>query len=153
MNYDIICGVPYTALPIATIVSVKTGIPMVMRRKEAKDYGTKKLIEGSFKSGDKCLIVEDVVTSGSSVLETVKDLVDSGIKCTDAIVLLNREQGGQKILEENGVKMHALLSMTQLMEILKNEKCIDDATVEKVTNYISTAKVDAAVLKEGKESE
>lgn len=151
-NYDIICGVPYTALPIATIVSVKTGIPMVMRRKEAKDYGTKKLIEGSFKPGDKCLIVEDVVTSGSSVLETVKDLVDSDIKCSDAVVLLNREQGGEKILEENGVRMHSLLSMTELMDILRRENCIDDATVEKVRNYISSTKVDAAVLKENKKS-
>lgn len=126
---------------------------MVMRRKEAKDYGTKKLIEGSFKSGDKCLIVEDVVTSGSSILETVKDLTDSGIKCTDAIVLLNREQGGQQILEENGVRMHALLSMTELMDILRKENFIDDAMVEKVRVYISTAKVDSSALKENKKSE
>ncbi|KAJ8970244.1 hypothetical protein NQ317_017606 [Molorchus minor] len=97
-NINILCGVPYTALPIATVVSIKTCIPMVMRRKEAKDYGTKKLIEGDYKDGDNCLIVEDVVTSGSSILETVRDLEDIGIKCSDAIVLLNREQGGAKIL-------------------------------------------------------
>lgn len=147
-EFDIVCGVPYTALPIATSFSVKTGVPMVMRRKEAKDYGTKKLIEGSFKENDRCLIVEDVVTSGSSILETVSDLVQSGIKCSQAVVLLNREQGGEKFLKERGITMHALLSLTQLMQILKDARCVDEEMVAKVREYLKNSQVDASVFKQ-----
>lgn len=79
VEFKHLCGVPYTALPIATILSVRGNYPMLIRRKEAKAYGTKKLIEGKYDAGDVCLIIEDVVTSGLSVMETVNDLRNEGI--------------------------------------------------------------------------
>lgn len=144
-NSKLICGVPYTALPIATVISMKQSKPMVMRRKEKKDYGTKKLIEGVFNDGDTCLIIEDVVTSGSSILETVKDLTDSGMKCTNAIVLLNREQGGESILSQNGIKMNALLSLTELIDILVDNKHISVEIKQLVHNYIKEAQVNSSI--------
>ncbi len=72
VEYEIICGVPYGAISLATGVSFKTGMPMVFKRKDAKAHGTKKLVEGVYKQEDRCLVVDDVITSGISILETVE---------------------------------------------------------------------------------
>ncbi|XP_068631662.1 uridine 5'-monophosphate synthase [Battus philenor] len=135
-NYDHLCGVPYTALPIATLLSVKTKKSMLMRRKEAKAYGTKKLIEGHFKANEKCFIVEDVVTSGSSVLETVKDLRNEGLVAEEAVIILDREQGGKQNLEINDVKMTSLFTMSNLIGILVKNNCITQQIGDKVIDYL-----------------
>ncbi|CAF4923405.1 unnamed protein product [Pieris macdunnoughi] len=139
-QFDHVCGVPYTALPIATLLSVKVKKSMLMRRKEAKSYGTKKLIEGHYKVGEKCLIIEDVVTSGSSVMETVTDLRKEGLKADEAIIILDREQGGRQNLEANDVKMKALLTMSKLIEILVENNKINKATANDVKNYLQNVK-------------
>lgn len=73
LESQILCGVPYTALPLATLVATKLGQNMVIRRKEAKAYGLKNLIEGvkDGMAGQKCLVIEDLISSGASIVETV----------------------------------------------------------------------------------
>lgn len=131
-----ICGVPYTALPIATAISLDSKIPMLMRRKEAKSYGTKKMIEGIYKMGDTPIIIEDIITSGSSILEVVKDLKNEGLNVTTALVVLDREQGGRKNLENAGITVKSLFTITQLMDYLYEAGKLSQESVATVKNYI-----------------
>lgn len=135
-NISQICGVPYTALPLATLISVDSNIPMLMKRKEAKAYGTMKLLEGSFVKEDNCVIIEDVVTSGSSIIETVQTLRKEGLKVTDAFVVIDREQGGKKNIEAHGINMRSLYSITTILAYLLESNKITPKVVKSVTDYL-----------------
>ncbi|XP_060555901.1 uncharacterized protein LOC132716609 [Ruditapes philippinarum] len=137
-----ICGVPYTALPIASVMSVDNNVPMLIRRREAKDYGTKKMIEGKYEKGDVCLVVEDVVTSGSSVYETVELLNEYGLQVKDAVVLLEREQGGTERLKKDGVNLHSVITMTQLVRVLKKHGKIDEKMFDSVLKFVAENRFD-----------
>ena len=141
INFDLLCGVPYTALPFATVMSAEHDKPMVMRRKEVKGYGTRKAIEGYFENGQNCLIVEDLITSGSSVFETIEPLEHEGLKITDIVVLVDREQGGKKHIEGKGYNLHSVLTISQVLETLEVEEKLDSEMVSKVKEFITSNQV------------
>jgi uridine monophosphate synthetase len=136
LSFAQLCGVPYTALPIATCVSTKYDVPMMIKRKEAKSYGTKKLIEGKFEKNTVCLVIEDVVTTGSSVLETVRDLATVEVLVHDAIVLLDRCQGGRETLADKGIKLHSVFTLKEVLAILEETGKLDKIMVERVNAFI-----------------
>lgn len=144
LKFDHVCGVPYTALPLATVISVHAGLPMLIRRKEAKDYGTRKIIEGKFNEGDTSIIIEDVVTTGSSIMDTVHDLQTEGVKVTDTIVVVDREQGGGTNLEAKGVKMHSLMTLSQVIEYLHEAGKIGEETVAEIKKYLKDNQMDTS---------
>ncbi|MPS72071.1 MAG: orotate phosphoribosyltransferase [Chryseobacterium sp.] len=136
-NFDIICGVPYAALPMATAMSLQSYIPLIIKRKEAKSYGTKKLIEGIYEKGQNCLLVEDVITSGKSLVETIDEVENEGIKVSDIVVVLDREQGGKEKLEEKGYKVHSLFNISDVVEILREVNYIDDEEVARIRDFVN----------------
>ena len=138
-----ICGVPYTALPIATHYSIKHSIPMVLRRKEAKNYGTKKLLEGIFKPGEECLIVEDVVTTGSSVAETAEVLRSEGLVVKDAIVFIDRQQGATETLAKTGIRVISLITMEDIVDYVSSSSTFKLPTeqLKILQDFVSLKKV------------
>ena len=136
LSYDLICGVPYAAVPIASALSLKHNIPMIMARKEMKNYGTKKMVEGVFQKNQTCLIIDDLITSGTSILETIESLDQEGLKIRDTAVVINREQGGKEKLEEKGYFIHCLFGMSDLLQTLKQTGKIDSATFDTVIKFI-----------------
>ena len=138
---DLICGVPYAALPMATVMSLLSEIPLIMKRKEAKGYGTKKLIEGIYKQGQSCLLVEDVITSGKSLLETIAEVEKEGLKVSDIVVVLDRQQGGKELLEQKGYRVHTLFTITEVVKILHEAGEIDDEQVAKIHDFLAGKQV------------
>lgn len=137
LKFDVVAGIPYTALPIATAISISEDWPMVYARKEVKDYGTKKKIEGVFNKGDTALIIDDLITDGASKFETIEPFEASDLKITDFIILIDREQGGSKKLEEKGYKMHSVIGINELLDILKEEGKIDEGKYKKSKDFIA----------------
>lgn len=134
-QFDLICGVPYTALPIATCLSLEHGIPMVMRRKEKKDYGTKQMIEGVFTDNQRCIIIEDLVTTGSSILETAKDLENEKLIITDVVAFLDREQGGKATLEKQ-YRLHTITTLSGLLDILLKSNLLNSTERHLIERFL-----------------
>ncbi len=136
-NFDIICGVPYAALPMATAMSLESYLPLIIKRKEAKSYGTKKLIEGIFEKGQNCLLVEDVITSGKSLFETIPEIENEGITVSDIVVVLDRQQGGKELLESKGYRVHTLFTISEVCKLLQEEGLLLDEEVERINDFLA----------------
>lgn len=142
--YDRLCGVPYTALPFATAVSLDTAKGMLIKRKEAKGYGLKKMIEGSFEKHMKVVVVEDLVTSGGSVMDTVEGLGAEGLKVETAVAVLDREQGGVAALKAKGVELRTAFGMTDMIHCLLAESKIDQEMADKVLEFVKDNQIELA---------
>jgi len=113
---DRIAGVVLGSVPLAAALSMATGIPYVMVRKEKKDHGTQKLIEGDLLPGESVLVVEDVVTTAGSSMKAVETLRENGANVISLISVIDRESGGRENLAGMGVELFALVKGSELVK-------------------------------------
>lgn len=112
---DKIAGVVLGSIPLAAALSLATGIPYVMVRKEKKDHGTGKLIEGDLMEGEKVLVVEDVITTAGSSIKAIETLRSEGADVIGVISVIDREGGGKENLEQIGVNLRSLVRGSELL--------------------------------------
>lgn len=115
-DIDKIAGPALGAVPIAVASSLNTEIPLLMIRKERKGYGTSKQIEGELNAGDNVIVVEDVTTTGSSLLKAIKVIKDNGGIVKRAFVVVDREEGAIDAFKNEGIKLEPLISVSEFFK-------------------------------------
>jgi uridine monophosphate synthetase len=140
----IVCGVPYGGIPIATHVSSIINSPLIMPRKEEKTYGKCKRIEGEFKPGDKIIVIEDVVTTGNSLLETCQILESEGLVVSCIVVVLDRLTNGIQNIQKKGYNVITLFDIKDILNYLYNSfRYPQKSFVKQIINQFSPAQLSA----------
>jgi orotate phosphoribosyltransferase len=114
-----LAGPALGAVALAASASLTSGLPFIIVRGEAKEYGTANRIEGPFEPGELVCLVEDVVTTGGALTESVSALRDEGLVVRNAVCVVDREEGGSDALARLGVRLRPLFRAVDLLELRK----------------------------------
>ncbi len=133
---DKILGVPTAGVPFATVVSQKLSLPLIYYRQARKEHGVRKKVEGTLERNDRVLIVDDLITTGESVIEAAEVVRDQGGVVNELVVLLDREQGGQQRLRSSRIEPHVLFKISNAMTWLHQVGLISDEIYQMVRQYI-----------------
>ena len=107
-------GLEMGGIPIATALSLQTGLPVVFVRKQAKEYGTCKLAEGTDIAGKKLCVIEDVITTGGQVILSTNDLRGFGAEVQHVLCVIERGENSKEILGKEGLTLSSLFTMAEL---------------------------------------
>src|SRR5213080_517631 len=128
-----IAGIPTGGLPWASVLAYNLSKPLVYVRKEVKHHGREKMVEGLLAPGDRVLLVDDVITTGHNVLAALQTLRAEGGVIEDALVLVDREEGGRARLLKEGVTLHSVTRISELAQSLLDMDAISQSQFEELT--------------------
>ena len=135
-SFDRIAGIPIAGIPFASLIAYKLKKPFLYIRKGVRLHGRKKRIEGILTPGDHVLLIDDLITTGLSLIEAKKVIEAEGGVTTDAVVLLDREEKGREKLDKNGIKLHALLKISEIANRLHEIGAIDEVQLKTILKQI-----------------
>ena len=131
-GFDRIAGIPTAGISFASIASYHLGKPFLYVRSTERQHGRGRWVEGVLLLGDRVLLMDDLITKGGSIVKSAEAVRAEGGVVTDAVVLLNREENGEANLAENGIKLHYMLTTSELAQ----ELCDMDAITEEQLDTI-----------------
>lgn len=124
LDFNLLAAMPLAGLPIGTAVSLQMNMPLIYPRQTLKAYGTGKQIEGVWQVGQSAVAIDDLITSGDSLLQGIAALKESGLQVSDAVVLVDRQQGGRETMRLKGYTLHSAITLSQMLRILEKKERI-----------------------------
>lgn len=135
-NFERIAGIPIAGIPFASLIAYNLQKPFLYVRRGERLHGRQRRVEGVLVPGDRVLLVDDLVTTGLSLKKATKAIVAEGGVVTDTVVLLDREEGGKEKLERSGIKLHAILKISEIARRLCEIEAIDDEQLKTILRQI-----------------
>ena len=136
--YDRLGGIPAAALPLATAVALNLKKPLVWPRMPVKEHGTGNRVEGSFRRGEKVLLLDDLITTGSSKLEAVEILRGEGLEVEDLGILIERGVRGRRDMEAAGIRLHSFLHVRELITLCVSVGLVDPETGKRMEDFAAS---------------
>jgi len=135
-NFDRIAGVPVTGIIFASQIAYNLKKPFLFVRKGVRLHGRERRVEGVLASGDRVLLIDDLITTGLSLKKTIEAVRAEGGVITDAVVFLDREEGGKQQLEKSCVKLHSLLEISKMANAFYEIGSIDRESLKTILKQI-----------------
>jgi orotate phosphoribosyltransferase len=135
-SFDRVAGIPIAGIPFASLIAYNLKKPFLYIRKGVRLHGRKRRIEGILTPGDRVLLIDDLITTGLSLIEAKKAIEAEGGVTTDAVVLLDREEKGREKLDKNGIRLYALLEMSEIANRLCEIGAINEVQLKTILKQI-----------------
>ena len=135
-NFDRIAAVPLAGIPFASQIAYNLKKPFLYVRKGIRLHGRERRVEGILVSGDRVLLVDDLITTGLTLKKAAEAIRAEGGVVTEAIAFLDREEGGKEKLAESGIKLHALIKISEIANTLYELGAIDEESLKTILKQI-----------------